>query len=94
MSLARALGVAVVALWFIVASVFALSDISILLDPVSRRAQHVCADEAFKGHRYPGFDVSDKECFPRLATRAGLDALMVGLPTIVGLVLAGGRSRR
>jgi hypothetical protein len=41
MSLGRYLGLAVVALWLVVAIVFAVADVSVLVDPLSRRAQRV-----------------------------------------------------
>jgi len=92
MSLGRVFGLAIVAIWLVVAVGFALADISILVDPRSRRAEHVCTDEA--SHRTSiGYDLSDQDCFPRLAMRGGFDALMVGLPMIVGVALAGRRKR-
>lgn len=94
MSLGRSFGLAVVAIWLVVAVVFAASDVSVLVDPVSRRAQRVCSDDAFQGHNFFSTDLSDKECFPRLAMRGGLDALIVGLPLIFGFALAGRRGRR
>ena len=94
MSLGRYLGLAVVAIWLVVAIVFAVADVSVLVDPVSRRAQHVCSEEVFQGHPGLSTELSDQACFPRLAKRAGFDALMVGLPLIFGVPLASRRTRR
>ena len=94
MSLGRYLGLAVVALWLVVAIVFAVADVSVLVDPLSRRAQRVCSVDVFQGH--PGFstDLSDQACLPRLAMRGGFDALLVGLPLIFAFALVGRRGRR
>lgn len=94
MSLGRYLGLAVVAIWLVVATVFAVADVSVLVDPVSRRAQHVCSKEVFQGH--PGLitELSDQQCLPRLAMRGGFDALLVGLPLIFGFALVSRRGRR
>ena len=96
MSLWRYFGLILVALWFVVAFVYALSDVDIMLDPVSRRAQHVCEGDSFQHVSYAASpDLGDKECFPRLARRAGFDALMVTLPMLVGFTVAtGGRTDR
>ena len=94
MSLGRSLGLAIVAMWLVLAIVFAATDVSVLVDPVSRRAQGVCSDEVFPGHPNFSTDLTDRECLPRLAMRGGFDALLVGLPLIFGFALVGRRARR
>jgi hypothetical protein len=94
MSLGRYLGLAVVAIWLVVAIGFAASDISILVDPQSRRALHVCSNDGFPGRSIYVAELSERECLPRLAMRGGFDALMVGLPLMVGFPLVSWRTRR
>ena len=94
MSLGRVFGLAIVAIWLIVALCFAIADVSILADPMTRRAEHVCVDDFYTRNNIPGADLSEKECFPQLAMRAGFDVLMVGLPMMAGLALTGRPSRR
>jgi hypothetical protein len=94
MSLGRYLGLAVVAIWLVLAISFAASDVSILVDPQSRRAFHICSNDDFPGHSIFGTELSERECLPRLAKRGGFDALMVGLPLIVGFPLVNWRARR
>ena len=94
MSLERYFALAIVAIWLVVAVFFAVSDVSILIDPVSRRLQHVCTAEIYAGHSFPSADLSERECLPRIAMRAGFDALMVVLPLMVAFALVGRRAER
>ena len=87
MSLERAFALAIVAIWFVIAVFFAVSDAGILIDPVSRRMEHVCAQPLYPDHDYMSIELDDRECLPRLVKRAGFDALMVGLPLMVGFAL-------
>ncbi|HKW02626.1 MAG TPA: hypothetical protein VJN96_22560 [Vicinamibacterales bacterium] len=95
MSLERTLALAIVAIWLVVAVVFAVRDAGILLDPVSRRMEHVCTQDLYPGYSYLTADLDDKECLPRIAMRAGFDVLMVGLPLMAGIaIVSRGRARR
>lgn len=89
MSLWRYFGLVFVVLWFVVAFVYALSDVDVMLDPMSRRVQHLCEADSLQPVSYAASrDLGDKECLPRLARRAGFDALMVTLPMLVGFSIA------
>jgi len=94
MSLWRYLGLAMVGIWLVVAVVYAVSDVSVLIDPVSRRAQHLCFEDRLGSVVYLNGDLTDKECFPRLARRAAFDVLIVSVPVMLGLALVSARRTR
>ena len=86
MSLLRYLGLGLVGIWLVLALCFSVMDVCVLADPSARRAEHICVDDRYG--RLPSlYELSDRECVPRLAVRAGLDALVVALPMAVGVVL-------
>lgn len=93
MSLWRYFGLAIVGLWLVGAVVYALSDVDVMLDPVSRRAQHLCADDSLRDVTHLNADLSDKECLPRLARRGALDVVIVAVPVMLGLSLIPRRNR-
>jgi hypothetical protein len=91
MSLVRYLGLAIVTIWLVGAVAFALSDVIVLLDPLSRQEHGICSEEMYPGSGF--HQVSDRKCLPQLAMRGALDAVMVGLPMLIGVALVPRRRR-